>query len=266
MNKDVVINVEDVFWQQKGQVILDKVNWQVKAGEHWAIVGLNGSGKTSILNMISGYLWPTSGQIHILGHQLGRVDVRELRKKIGWVSSSFLDLHRPQSGNRAIDVVISGKHATLGIYHSFTEEDYQKGRALLQQFQAEHIADRPFQILSQGEKQKIMLARAWMSELELLILDEPCGGMDIRMREEFLEIINQNASLPDSPTMIYVTHHIEEVVPAISHSLLLKEGRVIASGKKEKIIEATLLEETLDIDLEVQWNNQRPWIIVNRGS
>lgn len=255
-----IISIQNVVWKRSGKPILNGVSWDVSAGQHWAIVGLNGCGKTSLLNMITGYEWPSSGQIHVLGHQLGRVDLHELRKHIGWVSLSLHDRYQTHSKLTALEVALSGKFASIGIYQTITAVDQEKGLHLLDKFHALHLADKPFFTLSQGEKQKVMLARAWMADPKLIILDEPCNGLDIRAREELLITIEQLASSPKGPTLLYVTHRIEEIMPSFSHALLMQSGQVLAAGEKENVFTPSLLEETFQLPINLHWENNRIYI------
>ena len=230
-----IISVKDVVWKRKGKVILDQISWDVFKGQHWVMIGLNGSGKTSLLNLITGYQWASSGEIHILGHRLGAVELRELRKSIGWVSSSLSERYRERMGDTAKGVVISGKYASVGLEYQtgVTKEDEERAEELLARFEADYLADQPYNQLSNGEKQKVLLARAWMAKPKLLILDEPCSGLDIRAREDLLATIDRIGATPDGPTMIYVTHHIEEIMPSFTHALFIKDGRIVAKGEKK---------------------------------
>lgn len=258
-----VLQLQDVLLKRGGQVILDAVKWSVNPGEHWAILGGNGSGKTSLLNVITGYLWPTAGSVEVLGKRFGTYDLRELRKSIGLVSSSFADQQqsfRPM--DTALGIVVSGKFASIGIYQEVTEEDRNQALSLLQQFGCEDLAERPFRYLSQGERQRVLLARAWMAKPSLLILDEPCSGLDILAREKLLEAVGVLGRQPDGPTLLYVTHHVEEVLPVFSHVLLLRQGHVVASGDKSHILTSRILSSTFSVLVEVMWEGERPWLRV----
>jgi iron complex transport system ATP-binding protein len=261
--KENVIQIKNVHWNRERQPILDDISWDVRKGEHWAIVGLNGSGKTSLLNIITGYQWPSSGEVHVLGEQLGGVDLRELRKSIGWVSNSLGERYQGRPRDTAYEVVISGKFASIGLYEEFSTKDKETALELLRSFQVGHVTDKPYFTLSQGEKQKVMLARAWMANPKLIILDEPCTGLDISAREELLSTIQKLATIPEGPTLLYVTHHIEEIVPMFTHALLLKDGHIVAAGEKESVFTSSLLEKTLKLPVSVRWENNRPWVSVS---
>jgi iron complex transport system ATP-binding protein len=260
--KESVVHTKDVRWIREGRTILDQVSWEVKKGEHWAIAGLNGSGKTSLLNIITGYQWPTSGEVHVLGQQLGRVDLRELRKSIGWVSTSLGERYQGRPSDTALEVVLSGKFASIGLYEEPSTVDKENAHKLLQSFHVQHLAEKPYYNLSQGEKQKVIIARAWMANPKLIILDEPCTGLDIAAREELLSTIHNLSTVPEGPTILYVTHHIEEIVPSFTHALLLKDGQVVAAGEKGAVFTAPLLEDTFKLPINLRWESKRAWISV----
>ncbi|MFG6115452.1 ABC transporter ATP-binding protein [Halobacillus sp. MO56] len=257
-----IISLKGIEWKQKDKTILKDVTWNVAKGEHWALLGLNGSGKTSLLNMITGYQWPTNGEVNVLGHRFGETNILELRKSIGWVSTSLDERFKHHGGETAREVVLSGKHATIGIYDEITAEDINRANHLLDQFRIMTLAEQKFSSLSQGEKRKTMIARALMASPELLILDEPCSGLDILSREELLQTIDQMNRSSDGPTLIYVTHHIDEVIPSISHTLLLHHGSIAASGEKYKTLTEENLQATFELPLALEWDNGRPWIRV----
>ncbi|GAB7387630.1 ABC transporter ATP-binding protein [Bacillaceae bacterium] len=258
-----VIAVKDVFLRRDQRTILENITWSIFPGEHWALIGLNGSGKTSLLNMISGYLWPSKGTIQVLGRKFGECDLREVRKAIGTVSSAIQELlHR---GDHVLDVVITGKYAALTLYEGVDEEDGKKALRLLDDFGCAHLAGRPYAVLSHGEKQKVLIARALMAEPELLVLDEPCTGLDLYAREKLLQDIQNLSRKANPPTIIYVTHHIEEIVPAITHAMLLRDGRIVSAGPKREVLTDKNLSETFQIPVHVEWRDERPWLQV-RGN
>jgi iron complex transport system ATP-binding protein len=260
--KESVISTKEVKWIREGRTILDQVSWKVKKGEHWAIAGLNGSGKTSLLNIITGYQWPTSGEVHVLGQQLGRVDLRELRKSIGWVSTSLGERYQGRPSDTALEVVLSGKFASIGLYEEPSTADKDNAIKLLHSFHIQHLGEKPYFNLSQGEKQKVILARAWMANPKLIILDEPCTGLDLAAREELLSTILDLSTVPEGPTILYVTHHIEEIVPTFTHALLLRDGQVVAAGEKGSVFTAPLLEKTFKLPVNVRWESNRAWVSV----
>ncbi|MCL6594138.1 MAG: ATP-binding cassette domain-containing protein, partial [Alicyclobacillus sp.] len=168
-----------------------------------------------------------------------------------------------QSGHAtesALEVVLSGKFSSIGLYDDVADADVADACALLDRFGCLYLAERPFQTLSQGEKQRVLLARAWMAQPQLLILDEPCTGLDILAREHLLQAVQVLARADNAPTLLYVTHHIEEILPVITHVLLLKAGRVVAAGEKHRILTEPLLSETFSIPVSVTWQDDRPWL------
>ncbi|BCJ86864.1 ABC transporter ATP-binding protein [Effusibacillus dendaii] len=257
-----VINVQNLSWVREDKQILQDINWQVRAGEHWAIIGLNGSGKTSLLKMITGYEWPTKGQIEVIGNKYGECELREVRKQIGWLSAALRDeMHRTET---AVNVVVSGKYASIGLWEKVDPAVRDKAYGLLSQLGCDYLAEKRFGTLSQGEKQKVLYARALLSEPKLLILDEPCYGLDIKAREQMLGEIQKMGSLSSAPTMLYVTHHIEEIQPVFTHALLLKDGQIVAAGPKQDILTGENVGRTFDLSVSVNWEEERPWIRISR--
>ncbi|WP_240376855.1 ABC transporter ATP-binding protein [Bacillus piscicola] len=259
-----ILELNQVGWRQQGKQILDNISWEVKKGQHWAILGLNGSGKTSLLKIITGYQWPSCGEVDVLGQRFGKTNIHELRKAIGWVSASIEERFQTRPSDSALSIVLSGKHASVGVYEDIIEQDVRKAEELLCRFHIHGLADQRFTSLSQGEKKKVILARALMASPELLILDEPCSGLDIYSQEELLTAIEEMNNDPEGPTLLLVTHHIEEIVPSITHTLLIQSGTVVASGEKQVVLTESLLEHTFRLPVSIQWEDERPWVRVKR--
>jgi len=219
--------------------ILRSVDWTIAPGEHWVILGANGSGKTSLLSALTGYLPPTSGEIAVLGETYGRTDWRELRKRIGLCSSSIRQLM--EGHQTTLETVISGRHAMIGMWGEIRPEEKSQALRILRQVEADAIRDRPWRFLSQGERQRALIGRALMARPELLILDEPCAGLDPVAREHFLQFLERLARKRGAPTMVLVTHHVEEIMPVFSHVLVLKQGSVLAAGAKGKVLTSRTL-------------------------
>lgn len=258
-----IVEVSEVSYRRDQSAILTDINWTVKNGEHWVMMGVNGSGKTTLLNLITGYLWPSHGQTQVLGHQFGQVDLRELRKSIGWVSSSLGErFFQAVPSELSLDVVVSGKFASMGLYADVTADDRDEALSLMEFFGCPNLAAKPFRLLSQGEKQRVLLARAWMAKPQLLILDEPCTGLDVYAREQLLSAVTKLGEQPDGPTLLYVTHHAEEVLPVFTHVLLLQGGKVLAAGKKDAILTSNSLSQAFGVNISVSWQNNRPWVAV----
>lgn len=253
-----VIDFQGVSWRRQQKEILTDINWQVKKGQHWAVFGLNGSGKTTLLNMVNGYIWPTTGKVTVLDQPFGKTDLRELRKSIGWVSSSLQE--RINGRQLTQDIVVSGKYASIGLYDEPTKRDYEKAIGIMERLHGKHLINRTYETCSTGEKQRILIARALMASPQLLILDEPSSGLDFLAREELLVTINELASEEDAPTMILVTHHIEEVLPQFSHALLLQKGHVFGQGKREEIFNSESLSQFFEKSVQVEWSNRRAWM------
>lgn len=247
----MIIDIENVTVERNGRAILRDVSWRVRRGEHWALVGANGAGKTTLLQVVCGTLWPTRGTVTVLGERYGGVDLRELRRRIGWFSSSLEPKVNPREP--VSDLVASGRFATLGLqWDRPTPDDYARADRLLDLFEAEHVAHQAFATLSQGERQKALLCRALVADPPLVVLDEPCTGLDLAARERLLAGIERLARTGDGPTLVLVTHHVEEIVPAIKHTLLLADGRVAASGPNDAVLTGPVLGETLGVPLEVE--------------
>ena len=231
-----ILQIEKLLLRRGDTVILDHVSWRVRHGEHWVILGANGSGKTSLLSSLTGYLMPTAGEISLLGQRYGETDWRELRKRVGLVSSSVRQMMADDEP--ALETVVSGKYAMIDLWGRMTRTDRARARHLLRQLECGHLADRAWRVLSQGERQRVLIGRALMAQPQLLILDEPCAGLDPTAREHFLQFLQRLGRRKDSPTLVLVTHHVEEIMPAFSHVLMLKGGRVLAAGKKAEVLTA----------------------------
>ncbi len=231
-----ILKISNLRIVRDGTVILDDVNWCVARGEHWAMLGANGSGKTSLLSALTGYLMPTSGEISLLGKTYGESDWRELRKKIGLVSSSVRQMMAEEEP--ALETVASGKYAMIDFWGRVTRSEKARALKLLRSVECEYLAARPWRVLSQGERQRVLIGRALMANPRVLILDEPCTGLDPAAREHFLQFIQRLGAQKNSPKLILVTHHVEEIMPVFSHVLILKAGRVLTSGEKSAVMDS----------------------------
>lgn len=252
---EYVIDIEKVSWKREESNLLHDVSWQVKKGEHWALLGLNGSGKTTLLNIINGYIWPTKGTVHVLGQRFGAANLPELRKSIGWVSSSLQE--KLYGHDLAQEVVISGKHASIGLYEHVMQEELERALSLMEIMGCSHLVNRTYAACSQGEKQKLLIARALMAEPAVLILDEPCNGLDLFSRERLLQSVNELAQRPDGPTLIYVTHHLEEIMPVFTRTLLLRRGEVYKTGDTKEVLTEEYLSRFFEHSVSVQWEDER---------
>jgi iron complex transport system ATP-binding protein len=234
---DLLIDFRDVSLRRGGRVLVGPLDWAVELDERWVVIGPNGAGKTSLLRIAAAAEHPSSGIAFVLGERLGRVDVTDLRARIG-LSSSALAQRIP--GDELVsDLVVSAGYAVLGRWRERYEDvDYQRAVDMLESLGAEHLAERSYGTLSEGERKRVLIARALMTDPELLLLDEPAAGLDLGGREELLARLTDLAADPDAPALVLVTHHVEEVPPGFSHGLLLSEGKVVAAGLLPDVLTA----------------------------
>ncbi len=246
-----VLKVEKLRVERGQTVILDDVSWRVRPGEHWVILGANGSGKTSLLSALTGYLSPTAGVIEVLGQRYGQTDWRELRKRVGLVGSSVRQ--RMADDEPALETVVSGRYAMIDYWGPVSRADRQRARQVLRQVECEHLTDRPWRVLSQGERQRVLIGRALMARPALLILDEPCAGLDPVAREHFLQFLNRLRS----PTLVLVTHHVEEILPVFTHVLVMKSGRVFAAGPKHEVLTPARMRDAFGAPVRLRVSGDR---------
>lgn len=245
-----VLAVTELTVQRGATTILQDLAWRVERGEHWVILGGNGSGKTSLLSAITGYLTPSRGEITVLRRCYGRADWRELRRAIGLVSSVVRQMI-PDS-EPALSTVISGRYAMIELWGTPRRADMVRGRRLLAEVECEDLDDRPWGCLSQGERQRVLIGRALMGRPRLLILDEPCAGLDPVAREHFLQFIDRLGRRPQAPTLVLVTHHVEEIMPVFTHVLCLRQGRVLAAGERSAVLSTAVLRRTFGWPLRLR--------------
>ena len=254
---NTIIHLKNVSRSISGKKILKNISWRIHKGEQWAVLGENGSGKTTLLNVVSGYLFPSKGRISVLGHEFGTADLREMRKMVGLVSS-HLPERVPQSLT-CFEVVLSGKYSTFGIYDRFGKKDKSHAKKLLGLLGCSKLAKRNFQELSFGEKQRILIARALMGTPLLPLLDEPTAGLDLKSREVLLRNI-EKICRGGKTTVVQVTHRVEEIMPSITHVLMLKNGKILAKGQKGKVLKARNLSRLFGIRVKVEKKQGRFWI------
>jgi iron complex transport system ATP-binding protein len=250
-----VLEIRNLRIRHGDTLILDNICWQVARGQHWIILGANGSGKTSLLSAITGYLPPTDGEISVLGRMYGRSDWRELRKQIGLVSSSVRQMM--PDDETALDSVVSGKFAMIGLWKRAGVASRKQALSILRRVQCSHLRNRPWRVLSQGERQRVLIARALMAKPKLLILDEPCAGLDPAAREHFLRFLNRLAGNKISPTLVLVTHHVEEIMPAFTHGMILKSGKVLIAGKILPVMNSNNLNVAFETQIRLRKKSGR---------
>ncbi|WP_319447054.1 MULTISPECIES: ABC transporter ATP-binding protein [unclassified Mycobacterium] len=226
---DLLIDFARISLRRGGQTLVGPVTWAVELDERWVVVGPNGAGKTSLLRIAAAAEHPSSGTAYVLGERLGKTDMAELRSRVG-LSSSALSQRVPD-GELVRDLVVSAGYAVLGRWREQYEDvDYRQAIDMLESVGAEHLAERTYGTLSEGERKRVLIARSLMTDPELLLLDEPAAGLDLGGREELVARLADLAADPDAPATVLVTHHVEEIPQGFSHCLLLSEGKVVASG------------------------------------
>ncbi|MBR5901447.1 ABC transporter ATP-binding protein [bacterium] len=239
----------------KAETILNNVSWKVLPGENWVILGANGAGKSTLLHAITAYDSYSGGTIRIAGHTYGEYNWPELRRKIGMVSAELEARIRPAES--AADVVIGGYFASLGLYDEPTEELYEKADEVMKRIGCSYLRNRAWGYLSQGEKRRVMIGRAMMIDPLVIILDEPCSGLDPVARERFLRFLQNFSSTPDAPSLVMTTHHVEDIMPVFTHLLALKCGRVLRSGKLEDLMRDEILSDLFDAQIKIDFKDER---------
>lgn len=244
----LVLEFADVVVRRNARNIVDDLSWNVTDDQRWVILGPNGAGKTTILQLASTLIHPTSGAVTILDERLGRTDVFELRPRIGFASSAMAKRVPPEE--TVLDVVLTAAFSVLGRWNeSYEAIDERRARRVLANWRLEHLADRTFGTLSDGEQKRVQIARAVMTDPELLLLDEPTASLDLGAREELLSLLSGYAQAPSTPAMIMVTHHVEEIPVGFTHVLLLRDGRAVASGPIAEVLTAENLTETFGAEI-----------------
>ena len=250
-----ILSITDLTIYRGKTLILDRLNWRVNRGEHWVILGANGSGKTSLLSALTGYFTPSGGTLDLLEKRYGESDWRTLRQRFGIASSAIRQ--KVPDWDTAELVVIGGKYAMLDYWGKVRKGDRVSALRELRQVGCGHLAQREWGVLSQGERQRVLIARAMIASPAVLILDEPCAGLDPVAREHFLAFIQRLASRRHGPTLLFVTHHVEEIMPAFTHALLLKEGRVSAAGGIRRVLKGKVLSEVFGEPLRLRRSHER---------
>jgi iron complex transport system ATP-binding protein len=259
-----VVSMSDVSLVLEGNRVLSHVDWEVMPGENWVVIGPNGSGKTSLLSIINGYRWPSSGEVSVLGMTFGSADLREIRTETGLVSS-YLDW-MIGGDERVVDLVVSGKFGSTRVWRKVTATDVSRAKSLLAAMGCAGQVGKTLSELSQGERQKVAIARAMMARPRLLILDEPCEGLDIASRESFLDGLEPLLSRRGGPSFIEVTHRTEDIPPGFTHALLLRKGRVVGSGEIRATLTGRKLTRCLGAEVELKrWGGRYYMIAAKDG-
>ena len=241
---------------RSGTDILSGIDWDVAEGERWVVLGPNGAGKTTLLQLAAALIHPSRGTVEVLDERMGATDVFELRPRIGLASAALAG--RIPDAERVVDVVVTASYAVTGRWRERYEgSDEERAVRLLDSLGVAHLRDRTFGTLSEGERKRVQVARALMSDPELLLLDEPAAGLDLGGREDLVRRLGRITSDPYAPTTVLVTHHVEEIPPGITHALLLREGKLVATGLVEDVLSAELLSLTFALDLDVAFTHGR---------
>lgn len=245
--KECVIKTTDLGFQVGKQKLLRGINLEVKRGEHWLIYGLNGCGKTTLLSILAGFRQQTEGKLEVFGTPFTNENILEQRKRIGWISSSFFDIRYRHECVR--DIVLSGKFGTYGIDWELTSEDYNRASDLLAALGLEEKQHMPYDRLSKGQRQNVLIARAFMGKPELLLLDEPCSGLDVLAKARFMDLLER--LMQQGLTVLFVTHDVNDVRGLFPNTLMLRNGRMFAQGETETLFQAeplsTFFQQTVQI-------------------
>lgn len=247
--RNTVIRVENLCCKSGNRYLIHNIDWEVEKGDHWILFGLNGSGKTTLLSIIAGFHAKTSGKVEVFGEGYTDENILQHRSKIGWVSSSFFDKYL--SWESALNIVLSGKFGTLSVDFDVTDEDVVLAKKILTELRLGEKINQPFCLMSKGERQCVLIARALIAKPEILILDEPGTGLDVFAREYVMRTIDELAQKTDL-TIIYVTHYPEEMLPSFDNAMLLREGRMFAQGKTKEIFTTEIISDFMRYPIEVE--------------
>lgn len=255
-DQDLLLDFHDVTFRRGGKTLVGPVDWRVELDERWVIIGPNGAGKTTLMRMAAAYEFPTTGELHVLGEVMGRVDVNEVRPRIG-LSSAALAGRIP--GDEVVgDLVLSAGYAVLGRWREeYAPQDVDRADEILRLLGVAHLADRTYGTLSEGERKRVLIARALMTDPELLLLDEPAAGLDLGGREDLVARLAEFAADPDAPALVLITHHVEEIPPGFTHAMLLAEGKIIVQGLLDDVLTSENLTRTYGMPITVEKSDGR---------
>ncbi len=260
-NKKRVISFEDIHFVRDRREILKGISWDILEGEKWALIGLNGSGKSTLLGMIPAYTYPSSGRVEVFGYVFGMTHWSRIRSRLGYVSTTMKDLLPAMHSKTPRTIIRSGAENTIGFYNELTLEQKDRAEMLINNFSLEHVSEKTYFSLSEGEQRRTLLARAFMNQPDLMVLDEPCAGLDLRGREELLSNLNDYCMRDDKP-LIYVTHNLEEIIPGITHVAIMEDGMITAQGFKKEVLTEENLKRIYSMDIELEWKYDRSWIVI----
>lgn len=252
----IIVNCEKLTCQAGRRYLVHNINWQIKEGEHWVVFGLNGCGKTTLLSIIAGFKGYQGGKLEVFGQQYSENNIFELRRRIGWVSSSFFDKYL--SWESALSIVLAGASGTLGVRGHIDNCDVKRAVMLLEKLWLKEKIDQPFALMSKGERQRVLLARALLKEPELLILDEPTTGLDIYAKQYILTAIDDLAKNTHL-TIVYVTHYVEEILPTFNQALLMKNGRIYQKGLSKDLFTDEAISHLIDYPVKMVGNGGKGW-------
>lgn len=256
VHPDLVIAAEQVNVLRSGRHLLRDISWQVELDERWVVLGPNGAGKTTLLNLAAGRAHPTSGALHVLGEQVGRTDLQELRTRVGYSTAAIAERIPP--GELVRDVVVTASWSVIGRFReSYDPQDVARAEGLLREWGMGSLIEREYGTLSEGERKRTQIARALMTDPELLLLDEPAAGLDLGGREDLVSRLTRLAQDPQAPAMVLVTHHVEEIPPGFTHALLLRDGVAVAAGALRDVITSEHLSAAFGMSLRVSYAQGR---------
>ncbi|WP_203138363.1 ABC transporter ATP-binding protein [Microbacterium sp. JZ31] len=251
-----VLSFQDVVVRREGRNIVDGLTWAVNDDERWVVLGPNGAGKTTILQLADTLIHPTSGTVDILDERLGRTDVFELRPRIGFASAALA--RRIPADETVLNAVLTAAYSVLGRWNEQYENiDERRALRVLQEWRLDHLADRTFGTLSEGEQKRVQVARAIMTDPELLLLDEPTASLDLGSREVLVGLLSEYAKSPVTPALVMVTHHVEEIPPGFTHVLLLRDGKAVAAGPLAETLTEENLSETFGVQIKLSEDDGR---------
>lgn len=253
---DVVIDLQNVAVIRDGRPILNHVNWSVAADQRWVVLGPNGAGKSTLLQVASSALFPSSGDVEVLDEVVGEVDLHELRPMIGYVSSQMARLF--DQSESVLNTVLTAAYGVTGRWtEEYDELDERRARRVLSEWNLDSLADRSFGTLSDGEQKRVQIARAVMTDPELLLLDEPAASLDLGAREEFVQMLGGFASSKSSPALVLVTHHVEEIPAGFTHALLMQHGEITFAGPIDEVLTDANLSAAYGIDIRITREGDR---------